>query len=161
MVVEKLIYTGILLVAFIVLYVFFDRIVERTIKKEHLRKSRGKLIKKTLNYLLITTGIISLAFVWGINTENIIIFITSTLALVAIGFFAVWSILSNVLAGLIFFFTKPIRTGTEIEIMSEEIRGKITSMGTIFLTIEDKEGNKIYIPNNLLFQKVFKIIYKE
>jgi len=95
---------------------------------------------------------------WGINIESVWVMVTSILALIAIGFFAVWSLLSNVLAGVLLFFTGIIRIGDSIEILPDNIKGKVVKVGTLFTLLKDEESNVFSIPNNLLFQKYIKKI---
>ena len=101
--------------------------------------------------------IIALISVWGINVKNLWISITSILAVIAIGFFAIWSLLSNICAGVILFFTSPFKVDDYIEILPENITGKVLAVNLFFALLEDDEGYHINVPNSLFFQKYIKV----
>lgn len=137
-----------------------------------LRKSASKFLRakksysetqtNTLNRAIDLAAMLALIFtllvIWGVNTENIYIFITSTLALIAIGFVAVWSILSNVFAAVLLVFNKELVKGNKtIQIMPDNIEGKVKDITLLYTIIEDKKGDLYQIPNNMIFQKIIKI----
>ena len=99
---------------------------------------------------------LALVSVWGVDVHNLWLFFTSVVGLIAIGFFAVWSILSNVITGIIIIISKDFRIGDELNIQPENISGNIVDMSLLFLKLEDKEGFSIHIPNNLVFQRIVR-----
>lgn len=76
----------------------------------------------------------------------------------AIGFFAVWSILSNIFAGVILFFSQTVRIQDTIEIIPDNVKGTVKDINLFFLTLTDENGNDITIPSNMIFQKMIKKI---
>ncbi|NQZ78609.1 MAG: mechanosensitive ion channel [Ekhidna sp.] len=80
----------------------------------------------------------------------------SILGLVAIGFFAIWSLLSNIIAGIIIYIINPFKISDTIVLVEKEITGKVTDIGLIFTTLADDEGS-FTVPNNLFFQQVIKV----
>ena len=71
----------------------------------------------------ILVGISAVVGIWGIEKEKLVLFISSVLTILGIAFFAQWSILSNITAGLILFFSHPLKLGDYIKILenSKEI----------------------------------------
>ena len=69
--------------------------------------------------------------------------------------FAQWSILSNVTASIIIFFTFPARVGDSIRIVDGDnsVEGKIKEISLFQIELNDQDGNLIMYPNNLLLQK--------
>jgi len=78
------------------------------------------------------------------------------LALVAIGFVAVWSILSNALCALMLMLTRPFDVGDTIEIVPDGIKGKVVNFSLLFTTLRETEARVIQVPNNTFFQKAIR-----
>ncbi len=76
------------------------------------------------------------------------------LALIAIGFFAVWSTLSNVLCSLFLLTVRPFHMGDEVELLPDPVRGRVTDLNLFFTTLATDDGRLVQIPNNLFFQRV-------
>ena len=132
--------------------------------KKHLTNSRLSRIGEHPGYRMIKVIIYVLIFValiviWGIG-GNFWIIISGVLGLIAIGFVAVWSILSNILAGLILLFSKLFKKGDELIFLPENIQGKIVELDFMFIFLKDEEGNFFQIPNNMVFQKIVKKVKK-
>jgi small-conductance mechanosensitive channel len=84
---------------------------------------------------------------------------------VAIGFFAIWSVLSNLVCALLILVFKPFRVGDWIEIVEGNVPhpcGVVTDMTLMFVTLEEKaeDGSivRVQIPNTLVFQKVVRCV---
>lgn len=75
------------------------------------------------------------------------------LALVGIGFVAVWSILSNVLCTLLLLTLRPFRVGDELELVPDPLRGRVVDLNLFFTTLQAADGRLIQLPNNLFFQR--------
>jgi len=83
--------------------------------------------------------------------------VSAMAALVAIGFVAMWSILSHVTAWLILLFDRPFRRGETVRLAEDDVGGKVSSFGPFFTTVEDEQGVVSRVPNNLFFQKRFTV----
>ena len=81
--------------------------------------------------------------------------------MIAVGFIAVWSILSNILAGIMIYFTSPFKVKDCIEIAPDGICGQVLAINTIYTLLIDEEGAYISVPNSLFFQKYIKKLKKE
>ena len=86
-------------------------------------------------------------------------FISSMLAVVGIAFFAQWSILSNITAGLILFFYHPLKIGDSITVIDKDqpVQGTIHDIGYFFMHVETPNNEYITIPNNAILQKMVLI----
>jgi small-conductance mechanosensitive channel len=80
-----------------------------------------------------------------------------------IAFFAQWSILSNITAGLVIFFNHPLRLGDQIRITEKDylVEGKLVSISFFFLHIVTKNGEEVTIPNSMALQKTIAVITQE
>ena len=101
-----------------------------------------------------------LVSIWGVKPDQIFVFISSILTLVGVGFFAQWSILSNVTAGVILFFSFPFKIGDRIRIMDKDfpIEAEIKDISSFYTLLKTDSGENISVPNNLLLQKAIEII---
>lgn len=106
----------------------------------------GTLILAAL--LILAVFSVPLSVIWGA--------LAAGLALMAIGFIAVWSMLSNLSATLLIFLTRPFNIGDRIEFVGETTRGQVQMVGPMFTTLLDEEGHLIQVPNNVFFQKVLR-----
>jgi small-conductance mechanosensitive channel len=79
--------------------------------------------------------------------------LTAVLALVAVGFVAVWSVLSNAFCSVMLMVSRPFNVGDTIEIPGEGWGGKVIDFNLIFTTLRDEQGVMLQVPNNLFFQK--------
>lgn len=100
--------------------------------------------------VLLVLGVFSvnLSVIWGA--------LAAGLALLAVGFIAVWSMLSNLSATVLILLVRPFNVGDRIEFMGEQTRGEVHSIGSMFTTLLDEEGHLIQVPNNAFFQKVIR-----
>jgi small-conductance mechanosensitive channel len=80
--------------------------------------------------------------------------ITAVTALVAIGFVAVWSVLSNTLCSLLLMISRPFEIGDTVEIAPDALRGRVVNFTLLFTTLRREDGTLIQVPNNLFFQRV-------
>lgn len=133
------------------------RSAKKTHEKNGIRASRFFAISKILRLASFGVALAGLILIWGLSFKNVWITVSSALAVVAIAFFAIWSLVGNILAGIILFFTSPFRIEDEIEIMPDEIKGEVLAINTFFTVLRDEELNYINIPNSLFFQKYISV----
>ena len=100
-------------------------------------------------------GILILS-VLGFEIGGIWAMFSTIMGLVAIGFVAVWSILSHTSATMLILFLHPFQMGDDLEIAGEPVQGRAVDINFFFTTLIDHEGTLHQIPNNLFFQKTLK-----
>ena len=152
----KVIITAALLIISFLINTLLNRLLKRFVKKYSLRRSRKLVIQKIKTAIIFIFVALIIIYIWGLEVENIWIFVTGLLGLVAIGFFAVWSILSNVFAGVVIFFTQPFKIDDRIRVLPDEIKGKVTDITLFFVKIKTEEGGLVSIPSNLIFQRMIE-----
>jgi small-conductance mechanosensitive channel len=79
-------------------------------------------------------------------------FLSAVLALVAIGFVAVWSVMSNVLCSLILIVARPFQVGDTVVLPGQGLEGKVVNFTLLFTVLRDDQGDLVQIPNNTFFQ---------
>lgn len=92
----------------------------------------------------------------GFNVGGMWGILSTVLAMVAIGFVAVWSVLSNTLCTLIIMIFRPFAVGDEIEFAGEPVKGRVMDFNMIYTSLDAGDGSVLQIPNNLFFQKVVR-----
>lgn len=114
-----------------------------------------------LTYLIVYLVFGSmLAVIWGVSFNKLSVFISSILAVLGIGFFAQWSLLSNLTASAILFFNHPVRIGSRIRILDKdfELIGEVMDITGFYFFIKTDKGEMITFPNSLMMQKGIEIL---
>ena len=148
--------TVVALIAAIVVYRFGKASINKIIATDQLKSSREVLIDKILGITVIVTTATLLVIIWRVDTDNLWLFATTVLGVIAVAFFAMWSMLSNVVAAVFIFTSNAFRIDDEIIILPDEIQGVVVDIKTFFVVLEDKDGNTMHIPTNMFFQKITK-----
>nr|WP_314801082.1 mechanosensitive ion channel family protein [uncultured Capnocytophaga sp.] len=156
----QIIATLIVILIFVLIKRFSDTIIQKFGAKSNLPKARTQLVKKYIDILLGALLFVVLVSIWGVKPDQIFLFISSVLTVIGVAFFAQWSILSNVTAGIIVFFSFPFKIGDKIRILDNEfpIEAEIKDISSFYTLLITTDGEKISLPNNLLLQKAIVII---
>jgi small-conductance mechanosensitive channel len=112
--------------------------------------------QKLGRWLINAGALVLLLGVFGFNLSGIWAMLATLLGMVAIGFVAVWSVLSNTLCTLLILVYRPFEVGDEIEIAGEEVRGRVIDLNFIYTTLRAADGGLVQIPNNFFLQRVVK-----
>jgi small-conductance mechanosensitive channel len=133
----------------------FKRIISRIARKKEVPAERVFYIQKVFEALFTLAGLVAIAFIWSVDFKGFSLFASSLFAIVGVAMFAQWSILSNVTASIIIFFTFPAKVGDTIRIVDGDnsVEGKIKEISLFQTELSDHDGNLIIYPNNLLLQK--------
>ena len=158
--IPQLIGTGITLLVIFILRELLKRMILKYAGKSARSEHKINHIIRVCMIFINTVGAVTLIAIWGVHPRNILIAISSVFAMVGIAFFAQWSILSNVTAGIILYFTNPFRVGDYIRIMDKEIPldAQVEEIYTFYTHLRTKDGTLHLIPNALLLQKGISIL---
>lgn len=151
----QIIETIVALIAFTLMRYLTQTFINNTLKNTSIQKGRRKFVVKLINLISGVSILIILGAIWGLNQNKIALFLGSILAVLGVAFFAQWSLLSNITAGLILFFHHPAKIGDRIKILDKDypIDGEIMDMSYFFVKIKTVDNEFILIPNSLLLQK--------
>ncbi|NVJ89830.1 MAG: mechanosensitive ion channel [Flavobacteriaceae bacterium] len=124
-------------------------------KKFGFQQARILVTNKIVTILIYSTLIVFIAFIWGVDEKQLLVYISSFLTILGIAFFAQWSILSNITAGLILYINYPVKIGDSITILEKDndITGEIKDIDAFFITLKTDENELITIPNAIILQK--------
>ena len=155
---QKLAYTAAIVLCINLFFQLLKRYAKQTQQKFGIRKSRYFALKRLLSMMSLLLNLVVLIVVWNLDLKSVWVSATGILALIAISFFAVWSLIGNILAGFILYFTSPFKVDDTIEVMPDEIRGTVMAINTFYTVLIDEEKNYINVPNSLFFQKYIQVI---
>ncbi len=127
-----------------------------------LDEVRTRLIIKYVavgHFILI---IAALLLIWGVNIRELGLILSSVFAVIGVALFASWSILSNVTAGVILFFSFPFKIGDRIRIWDKEFEQDaefvIEDIRAYHVHLRRDDGSLITYPNNLFLQKAVSLL---
>lgn len=158
----KIIETVIAIVVYIILRIIANKSIDKTVSNKYILKTRGKIIKKAVNLILLLTVLIFILVVWGVDQTELFVFFGSFLAVLGIALFAQWSILSNITAGIIIFFNHSVKLDDTITVIDKdyEVQGRVSDIGLFFVILKTQEGDQVSIPSNVFIQKMIKLKIK-
>lgn len=156
----KIIGSLIVLVLGILFRIFTSKSLQNIRKKFGFHKARVVILNKIITILIYCSVIVLIAFIWGVDEKQLIVYISSFLTILGIAFFAQWSLLSNITAGLILYLNYPVKIGDTITILEKDnnTTGEIIDIGAFFITLKTSDKQMITIPNSIVLQK--NISYK-
>ena len=157
---RELISTGILIILLILLRIISSKLVRRYAKSNQTIERRTNLVIKYIHLLINILAIIALIIIWGVQTKDIFIALSSITTVVGVAMFAQWSILSNITSGVILFFSFPFKIGDVIKIHDKDFpfEAEIEDIGAFHVYLKTNDGEAIIYPNNLLLQKGISIL---
>ncbi|MEM7486756.1 MAG: mechanosensitive ion channel domain-containing protein [Bacteroidota bacterium] len=159
----EILITVISLVLIIGLNSLTKRAIRRFGKTSSINMNSRKIIFYLSNLFFYGLAIIVITLIWGVNLQEFSVFISSILAILGIGFVAQWSILSNLTASVILFFSHPLRLGDRVRVLDKDFdwTGEVEDISGFYLFMRTDDGRKITIPTNLVIQKGIEILKKE
>lgn len=113
-------------------------------------------VRLLLRYAILVVATLMILGLWGFELGTILALMGTVLGLVAIGFVAVWSVLSNFLCTFVLVLFKPFSVGDEIELPADNVKGRVVDLSLIFTTLQVSPHETVMVPNNTYFQRVFK-----
>jgi small-conductance mechanosensitive channel len=154
----RILETAIAVVLFFLIRLTFVRLIDRTVNKKLLQKTRGKIMKKFFQIILISITGLFILTVWGVDQSQLFMFMASVLTVLGIALFAQWSHLSNITSGIIVFFSHSIKLDDTITILDKdfEVEGRISDIGLFFIKLKTVDSEEISLPNNVFLQKMIK-----
>ena len=118
-----------------------------------LPQSTANFIRRWVRGVLLIVVVLLLVAVAGFSIDSIWTFLTTLLAMVAIGFVAMWSMLSNILATLVILIWRPFNVGEQVSILPDGLEGTVIDINFMYTTLQPEAGTKIAVPNNFFAQK--------
>lgn len=158
---HEIIGTGIIFFIVLFLRVIVSKLVRSFAKRSHKLEHRTRLVIKYIHLLINILAVLALIIIWGVQTKDIFIALSSITTVVGVAMFAQWSILSNITSGIILFFSFPFKIGDSILIHDKDFpieEAEIMDIGAFHVYLKTKKGEMLVYPNSLMLQKGISII---
>ena len=111
-------------------------------------------LMKGIAWLIAALLILSL---WGVSVSGFWTLLVSVATIIGVGFLAVWAMISNVTASLFITIWRPFQQGDTVELLPENFKGRVFGRNLMFTVIREENGARLHVPNNLFFQKIFRV----
>lgn len=136
------------------------RVIRHYAKTSEILEHRANLVIKYNNIFITILFLIAIFIIWGVQTNDIFLTVSSVITVVGVAMFAQWSILSNITSGIILLFSFPFKIGDTIRIHDKDfpIEAEIEDIRAFHTLLKTKEGERITFPNNLMLQKGISIV---
>lgn len=94
---------------------------------------------------------------WGVSVSGVWTFLVGAITVIGVGFLAVWAMVSNITASVFLAIWRPFRLGEMVEVLPENAKGRVVDRNLMFTVLREEAGTVLHIPNNLFFQKMFRV----
>ena len=148
--------TAAVLVFATVIYLVLSRALKLAEATTHLTHALVQSLRIILRWLFVVITLAAVLQVWGV-LDQFWAALTAVFALIAVGFVAVWSVLSNVLCSIILLASRPFRIGEWIELPPDDLGGEVTDITLLHTVLRTGDGHELKVPNNLFFQRVLRV----
>ncbi|PKQ46199.1 mechanosensitive ion channel domain-containing protein [Confluentibacter flavum] len=160
---SEFIITGFLLLFLLIVRFILTTLITKISRRNGINIARIHLINRYVSVTLFLIALIIIPFIFGTKLEKLVVLFSSVFAVIGIGLFAIWSILSNITSGIIMFFSFPYKVGDKIQIHDKDfpLEGIIEDIRAFQLHLRLENGDLVTYPNNLMLQKAVTLIEKD
>lgn len=121
-------------------------------------------VRGALRWLIMGGALVMLLERMGVSATVLWTAVSGFVAVVAVAFFAIWSVLSNLLCAVLILTVGPFRLGDVVEILESVekpvVKGRVIAINLLYTTLEESVESGlapiVQVPNNLFFQKVVR-----
>lgn len=153
----RLLQSGLILLVAFLLFVGLRGRIQAFAQWANLPRLAFTPVRLILRYGILLVAVVLVLGRWGFQIDTLLAVLGTILGLVAIGFVAVWSVLSNFLCAFVLVLFKPFAVGDEVELVGGEgVKGRVIDLSLLFTTLEVGPGETVLIPNNMFFQRIFR-----
>ena len=121
-------------------------------------------LRDALRWLIMGSAFMLVLERLGVSAQVLWTALTGFVAVAAVAFFAIWSVLSNLFCALLIVTLTPFRIGDCVEVIESAdkpgVKGRVLSINLFYTTLEDLSGDApgcwVQVPNSLFFQKAVR-----
>ena len=115
-----------------------------------------------LRWLIMGSALIFVLERLGVSATVLWTALSGFVAVAAVAFFAMWSVLSNLLCAILIFTVGPFRIGDVVELVDTldkpGVKGRVVAINLLFTTLIEAEeagtgSAMVQVPNSLFFQR--------
>ncbi len=162
---NELLSSAVVLIVVSILRFLSHKTVRKVGSISDLNEARTRLVSKYISFGFTVLSVVALVLIWGVNIKELGLILSSIFAVIGVALFAQWSILSNVTAGIILFFSFPFKIGDRIQIMDKDLESSgnyiIEDIRAYHIHLRKDNGQLVTYPNNLMLQKAVCVISDE
>lgn len=148
----------------LVVYFLLKSSLRFMIRRMRIPDESGRGAYRILGWSVGIITVLLILQLLGVPIGSVWTMVSALLAMVAIGFVAVWSILSNTSSSVLLHVLDPFEKGDEIEIVEptggKGLSGKVIDINVMFTVLHTTDENGqhyvVHVPNNTFFQKTVK-----
>jgi small-conductance mechanosensitive channel len=144
-----------------VLILFVQRLLKSWLKRLEvrlrLRYETVLTITRVVSGVLWLIVLMLVLEIWGIGVGGFWTVLVSLATVIGVGFLATWAMVSNMTASMFIAIWRPFRLGDTVELIPENIKGRVIDITLMFVVLREESGAVVQIPNNLFFQKMFRV----
>jgi small-conductance mechanosensitive channel len=122
-----------------------------------LRSEEIGTVVRVVSTILWFVTLLVVFDLWGIGFGGLWAVLASVATIVGVGFLATWAMVSNITANLFLTIWRPFRLGDTVELLPENLKGRAVDRNLMFTVLQEEGGSVLQIPNNLFFQKIFRV----
>ncbi len=149
-------WTFLILVVAALIFFRIKRVMDFLADRAHFSRLALTPLRVLLRYGTLVVAFALVLQAWGYETKTLLAGLVTILGLVAIGFVAVWSILSNFMCTFVLIVFKPFSVGDDLDFPADSVSGKVVDVTLLWTSLRTPDGAIFQVPNNMFFQKIFK-----
>ena len=123
----------------------------------NLTDKTNSIINRVIIAVLWTLIVFIVLDVWGIGLGGVWAVLVGAVTIIGVGFIATWAMTSNITASFFLVLWRPFHVGQTVEILPENLKGRVVDRNLMFTTLSEDNGSVLQIPNSLFFQKIFRV----
>ncbi|MCF7201468.1 mechanosensitive ion channel family protein [Pseudomonas oligotrophica] len=121
-------------------------------------------VRGGIRWLILGGALIMVLERFGVSAAVLWTAISGFVAVAAVAFFAIWSVLSNLLCAVLILMLGPFRLGDVVELVEAAdkpiVKGRVIDINLLYTTLEEVAepgtGALVQVPNSLFFQKAVR-----
>ena len=153
--------TVVILIAASVAMLVVNRVLRRWLaylrSRLHQSDETNLIISRIVTAVLWALTALVTINTWGVSLGGVWAVLVSAITVIGVAFLATWAMISNITASFFLVLWRPFRFGQTVEILPENLKGRVTKSNLMFTTLREDDGNELQIPNNLFFQRMFRV----
>ena len=121
-------------------------------------------VRGGIRWFIMGGAVIMVLERFGVSATVLWTALSGFVAVAAIAFFAIWSVLSNLLCAVLIMTVGPFRLGDLVELVESFekpiVKGRVMDINLLYTTLQEVNeeglGATVQVPNSLFFQKVVR-----
>jgi small-conductance mechanosensitive channel len=122
-----------------------------------LRSEDIATVVRVVTAILWVVALLVAFDLWGVGVGGFWTVLVSAATLIGVGFLATWALVSNITADVFLTIWRPFRLGDTVELLPDKLKGRAIDRNLMFTVLLEEDGRVLQVPNNMFFQKIFRV----